>query len=92
MAEHEPDGLLEGANTLQAAIRDNFVAKLPELTMSSVDGDLSALVARFVLERQTEALRAAVVLADKAPGAPVGTTCVRRAHLDGLSLLAGDEP
>ena len=68
MAEHETDGLLEGANTLQAAIREHFIAKLPDLTMSSVDGDLSALVARFILERQTEALRAAVVLAGNSLG------------------------
>jgi hypothetical protein len=68
MAEHQTDGLLEGASNLQAAIRDHFIAKLPALIMSSVAGDLSALVARFVLERQTEALRAAVVLAENSLG------------------------
>lgn len=60
--------LIDGAEALQAGVREDFVARLPALSMSDFPQNLSGMAARFVLERQTDALRSAVVLARNSLG------------------------
>jgi len=68
MGPHEIEEIVVGADSLAAGIRKYFIAKLADVAMSQFHGDLSGHVARFVLERQTEALRSAVVLARGSSG------------------------
>lgn len=68
MSPSQAEDFVAGADALQAAVRNYFISKLPTPRMSDVTNDLSGLAARFVLERQTEAVRSAVVLAGDSLG------------------------
>jgi hypothetical protein len=60
--------LVAGATKLETAIRTHFIPDLPDLKVSELAQNVSQLVAHFILERQTEALRAAVTLARQSLG------------------------
>jgi hypothetical protein len=65
-SREDVERLVAGARKVEAAIRMHFISRLPGLKMSDLADDVSRLVAQFFLERQTEALHAAVTLASAA--------------------------
>jgi hypothetical protein len=67
-AREDIEQLVAGADKLEAAIRTYFISELSDLKVSYLANNASALVARFILERQTGALRSAVILANESMG------------------------
>src|SRR5687767_3663925 len=62
------DKLIAGAGKLEAAIQKYFLSELADVKLGRLADELSALIARFILERQTGALRSAVVLTQESLG------------------------
>lgn len=62
VAPRIPEDVVAGAEELQTAIRTSFITKLPAQSMLGFREDLSGFVVRFILERQCDAIRAAVAL------------------------------